>query len=232
MTDRDTPSAKREPSELVKRIRAYSYVDAQSVEQLERELAAPGAAETFYKERCLDLERKLAERSSTRERGGAWFVLQDVGTTQQRLCSNGFESDAQMLLTGDFKDVNESFAFACAIAEKLNASATPPTTGERTRCTRGNRCEKEAKGGSECQDGECANRATASTLALTVPEGWMLVPKQWTSEMAHAGFEQADRMNELNCAECGVIYQAMIAKAPQPPSEFASAIAPQGEKSG
>lgn len=39
MTAPTTPSAKREPSELVKRLRAYSYADADAVEQLERELA-------------------------------------------------------------------------------------------------------------------------------------------------------------------------------------------------
>jgi hypothetical protein len=49
------------------------------------------------------------------------------------------------------------------------------------------------------------------------PVGWQLVPQQWTTEMAHAGFLVADTKVDVACAECGEIYKAMLAAAPAPP---------------
>lgn len=61
-----------------------------------------------------------------------------------------------------------------------------------------------------------------------IPEGMVLVPKQWTSEMAHAGYERAalwaklHESPDLDCAAFGEVYKAMLAAAPAPavgPSE-------------
>ena len=42
--------------------------------------------------------------------------------------------------------------------------------------------------------------------------GHVWVPKQWTSEMAHAGYE-VYKHPDIQCAECGAIYQAMLSAA-------------------
>jgi hypothetical protein len=45
--------------------------------------------------------------------------------------------------------------------------------------------------------------------------GWVWVPKQWTTSMAHAGYLAAEKAKAENrsiaCTECGEIYNAMIA---------------------
>lgn len=49
-----------------------------------------------------------------------------------------------------------------------------------------------------------------------LPKGWRLVPEQWTTEMAHAGY-MVHQNDKIACAECGDIYRAMLAAAPEPP---------------
>ncbi len=46
---------------------------------------------------------------------------------------------------------------------------------------------------------------------LAAPPGWKLVPLQWTSEMAHAGYLVHQT---IGCQECGDIYRAMLAASP------------------
>lgn len=41
------------------------------------------------------------------------------------------------------------------------------------------------------------------------PKSMVLVPRQWDSEMAHAGY-QVHKHSDIQCAECGAIYTAMI----------------------
>lgn len=56
-----------------------------------------------------------------------------------------------------------------------------------------------------------------------VPEGYRLVLKQWTTEMAHAGFKRAlesdIQWTAAGCAECGLIYDAMLSASPAPAPE-------------
>lgn len=65
-------------------------------------------------------------------------------------------------------------------------------------------------------------RQAQAELRASVPPGWKLVPEQWTSSMAHAGYEEVERlkvggMTDVACWECGQIYRAMLAAAPPPP---------------
>lgn len=52
-----------------------------------------------------------------------------------------------------------------------------------------------------------------SSTRPSVPAGWKLVPEQWTTEMAHAGYE-VHKNDKIACYECGQIYTAMLASAP------------------
>jgi hypothetical protein len=45
-------------------------------------------------------------------------------------------------------------------------------------------------------------------------DAWLVVPRQWTSEMAHAGY-LVHKNDKIACAECGAIYAAMLAAAPK-----------------
>jgi len=64
--------------------------------------------------------------------------------------------------------------------------------------------------------------SAAAALCILVEKarqrpGWVWVPKQWTTAMAHAGYLEAEKAKAegryIACAECGEIYIAMIAAA-------------------
>ena len=62
---------------------------------------------------------------------------------------------------------------------------------------------------------DCGRLARLVVEALASAPGWQLVPKQWTSEMAHAGY-MVHQNSTIACAECGDIYRAMLDAAPEP----------------
>jgi hypothetical protein len=81
-------------------------------------------------------------------------------------------------------------------------------------------CQPKEYGGSDMMRADLeALISTAAGVAriVAVPQGWQLVPQQWTSQMAHAGF-MVHRHKDIACQECGDIYRAMLAAAPEPPA--------------
>ena len=53
-----------------------------------------------------------------------WTVRQGENG-EQRVCSSDFTHDVEMVVTGDFKDANQSFDYASKIAERLNSIPGP-----------------------------------------------------------------------------------------------------------
>lgn len=56
----------------------------------------------------------------------------------------------------------------------------------------------------------------AQVRALTLPEGWQLVPVEPTEEMCEAGANAPLKVRQAEVTWIGVIYRAMIAAAPSP----------------